>query len=309
MRLGTGACAKTTFPSPKSPVPSPQPLMHALPPLRFNPILREYLWGGRRLGTELGKPIGDGPHYAESWEVVDHGADQSTVADGPLAGKTLHELVTQQGAAIFGRHHPRDAVSAAAEIPRLPANSFRASPSQRRAGGKTRSARLGKNRSLGRAGRRTGKQDLRRPETRRRSANARARADARQLRSVSPRVRAARGRLRADRSRHRPRTRRRPLDRRNPASQRHHLSAVRLEPRRPRRQTAPAAHPASARCDRLRPRPGEPRHANADRASTTSNAWFNATNSSSTACGLAHLTHCPTTTASTSSPSSKEPFQ
>jgi mannose-6-phosphate isomerase len=82
--------------------------MTNLPPLRFKPILREYLWGGRRLGTELGKPIGDGQHYAESWEVVDHGADQSTVADGPLAGKTLHELVTQEGPALFGRHYPRD---------------------------------------------------------------------------------------------------------------------------------------------------------------------------------------------------------
>lgn len=81
--------------------------MSDLPPLRFNPILKEYLWGGRRLGTELGKPIGDGPHYAESWEVVDHGADQSTVAAGPLAGKTLHEMVAQHGASILGRHDPR----------------------------------------------------------------------------------------------------------------------------------------------------------------------------------------------------------
>jgi mannose-6-phosphate isomerase len=81
--------------------------MPDLPPLRFQPILREYLWGGRRLGTELGKPIGDGDHFAESWEVVDHGVDQSVVADGPLAGMTLHELVTQHGAALFGRHHPQ----------------------------------------------------------------------------------------------------------------------------------------------------------------------------------------------------------
>jgi mannose-6-phosphate isomerase len=76
-------------------------------PLRFRPILKEYLWGGRRLGSELGKPIGTGPHYAESWELVDHGADQSVVADGPLAGKTLHQLVTEHGAALFGRHPPR----------------------------------------------------------------------------------------------------------------------------------------------------------------------------------------------------------
>jgi mannose-6-phosphate isomerase len=81
--------------------------MSELPPLRFNPILREYLWGGRRLGTELGKPIGDSDRAAESWEVVDHGDDQSTVIDGPLAGKKLHELVMQNGAALFGRHHPR----------------------------------------------------------------------------------------------------------------------------------------------------------------------------------------------------------
>jgi mannose-6-phosphate isomerase len=76
-------------------------------PLRFVPVLKEYLWGGRRLGTALGKPIGSGDHYAESWEIVDHGADQSVVAEGPLAGKTLHELVNQYGEALFGRHHPR----------------------------------------------------------------------------------------------------------------------------------------------------------------------------------------------------------
>ena len=81
--------------------------MTPLPPLRFEPILREYLWGGRRLGTELGKPIGNAERYAESWEVVDHGADQSIVAAGPCAGKMLHELVTHDGAALLGRHNPR----------------------------------------------------------------------------------------------------------------------------------------------------------------------------------------------------------
>ncbi len=81
--------------------------MTELPPLRFKPILKEYLWGGRRLGTELHKPIGDGPHYAESWEVVDHGDDQSTVADGPLAGTTLHEIVAHNGRELFGRHDVR----------------------------------------------------------------------------------------------------------------------------------------------------------------------------------------------------------
>jgi mannose-6-phosphate isomerase len=81
--------------------------MPHLYPLRFEPILRRYLWGGRRLATELGKAIGPGNDYAESWEIVDHGPDQSRAIAGPLAGKTLGELVKDQGAELFGRHHPQ----------------------------------------------------------------------------------------------------------------------------------------------------------------------------------------------------------
>jgi mannose-6-phosphate isomerase len=75
--------------------------------MRFEPILRQYLWGGRRL-ADFGKPLGEGDHYAESWEIVDHGDDQSVVADGPLAGTRLRDLVLQHGPALFGRHHPQD---------------------------------------------------------------------------------------------------------------------------------------------------------------------------------------------------------
>jgi mannose-6-phosphate isomerase len=76
-------------------------------PLRFEPLFRRYLWGGRRLGTVLGKPIGEGADYAESWEVVDHGADQSRVAFGPLTGTTLGELVQERGDELLGKHHPQ----------------------------------------------------------------------------------------------------------------------------------------------------------------------------------------------------------
>jgi mannose-6-phosphate isomerase len=78
----------------------------SLPLLQFQPILREYVWGGRRL-AELGKLISDGDHYAESWEVVDHGVDQSIVDGGSLAGTTLHELVTKRGDELLGRHNPQ----------------------------------------------------------------------------------------------------------------------------------------------------------------------------------------------------------
>lgn len=71
-------------------------------PLRLRPILQEYLWGGRRLGSLLGKPIGDADAYAESWEVVDHPDGQSVVENGPLAGKTLGELARDFPAEIYG---------------------------------------------------------------------------------------------------------------------------------------------------------------------------------------------------------------
>jgi mannose-6-phosphate isomerase len=81
--------------------------MSSLYPLRFEPIFRQYVWGGRKLGSVLGKPIGPNGVYAESWEVVDHGADQSVVAAGSLAGKTLAEVVHSHGQELFGRHHPQ----------------------------------------------------------------------------------------------------------------------------------------------------------------------------------------------------------
>ena len=67
-------------------------------PLRFEPILKTYLWGGRKL-AHLGKRLGDGEHYAESWEVCDHDDDQSVVLGGDFAGKTLAELVRDHGPA------------------------------------------------------------------------------------------------------------------------------------------------------------------------------------------------------------------
>jgi mannose-6-phosphate isomerase len=75
-------------------------------PLCFSPLVKRALWGGRRL-AELGKPLGDGADYAESWEIVDHGADQSTVIDGPWAGRTLGELTRNEGPALLGRHAPQ----------------------------------------------------------------------------------------------------------------------------------------------------------------------------------------------------------
>jgi mannose-6-phosphate isomerase len=71
-------------------------------PLRFQPIFRRYLWGGRRLATELGKSSGP-DDCAESWEIVDRPEDNSVVAEGSLAGRTLHDLITDFGPQILGQ--------------------------------------------------------------------------------------------------------------------------------------------------------------------------------------------------------------
>lgn len=73
-------------------------------PLVLQPILKRIRWGGRRLGEVLAKPIGPECDYAESWEVVDHGDDQSIVMNGEFSGWTLRELVLRQNLPLFGRH-------------------------------------------------------------------------------------------------------------------------------------------------------------------------------------------------------------
>jgi len=72
-------------------------------PLLFDPLLKRIRWGGRRLGTVLGKPIGAENDYAESWEISDYGEDQSIVSTGPLAGWPLSRLVEQQNLPLLGR--------------------------------------------------------------------------------------------------------------------------------------------------------------------------------------------------------------
>ncbi|QEG01630.1 putative mannose-6-phosphate isomerase GmuF [Stieleria maiorica] len=72
-------------------------------PLIFRPLIKQTLWGGSKLGQLLGKPIGDENNYAESWEIVDHGQDQSVVENGPLAGKTLSGLIQNDASWTLGK--------------------------------------------------------------------------------------------------------------------------------------------------------------------------------------------------------------
>jgi len=70
--------------------------------LRFEPILRRLIWGGRRLGTVLHKPVGEGNDFAESWELADYRDAVSVVNEGELAGATLRDLVHTRGRELLG---------------------------------------------------------------------------------------------------------------------------------------------------------------------------------------------------------------
>jgi len=62
----------------------------------------ERMWGGRRLETKFDKKLPPKIRIGESWEIVDRPEAQSVVRDGPLRGKTLHDLWTQHRQELFG---------------------------------------------------------------------------------------------------------------------------------------------------------------------------------------------------------------
>jgi mannose-6-phosphate isomerase len=83
----------------------------ALYPLKFKPRLLEKIWGGRKFESQLDKSLPAGKLIGESWEVYDFPPGvidlskewvSSTIANGPLAGRTLHELIEEQGPAVMG---------------------------------------------------------------------------------------------------------------------------------------------------------------------------------------------------------------
>lgn len=80
-------------------------------PLVFEPILKEKVWGGRRLAA-LGKMLPDGAKVGESWEVADLGAtsieggggdaEHSRIVNGSMRGMTLDEAIRAMGPNLMG---------------------------------------------------------------------------------------------------------------------------------------------------------------------------------------------------------------
>jgi mannose-6-phosphate isomerase len=71
-------------------------------PLRFEPIFTTNLWGGRRLPAFLNRAVNHADPVGEAWILSDVEGSHSRVADGPLAGATLRELMAADAGRIVG---------------------------------------------------------------------------------------------------------------------------------------------------------------------------------------------------------------
>jgi mannose-6-phosphate isomerase len=80
-------------------------------PFKFRPRCLEKIWGGRKLQTVLGKPLPPDKLFGESWELYDFPPGlveessawaSSEIANGPLAGRTLHSIIEEFGRSLHG---------------------------------------------------------------------------------------------------------------------------------------------------------------------------------------------------------------
>ena len=76
-----------------------QPLLY---PLKFQPILKEKVWGGNKLTTLLNKESNGNGKIGESWEISGVDNDISTVKNGPLKGKKLNWLLEEYKEELVG---------------------------------------------------------------------------------------------------------------------------------------------------------------------------------------------------------------
>lgn len=67
--------------------------MEKLYPLKFYPILKEKIWGGKKLKNILTKKCGELDKLGESWEISAYADDISIVSNGFLAQNDLKEII------------------------------------------------------------------------------------------------------------------------------------------------------------------------------------------------------------------------
>ncbi|TXE16673.1 mannose-6-phosphate isomerase [Psychroserpens burtonensis] len=71
-------------------------------PLKFEPILKDKIWGGQKLKALLNKRS-NLPNIGESWEISDVEGDTSIVANGNLKNQSLKELLETYKSDLIGK--------------------------------------------------------------------------------------------------------------------------------------------------------------------------------------------------------------
>jgi mannose-6-phosphate isomerase len=71
-------------------------------PLRFEPVYRYRLWGGRRLSSLLSATLPDGP-VGEAWLLSDRDDHSSVIANGSLNGQTLGQVLNRWPTLLLGQ--------------------------------------------------------------------------------------------------------------------------------------------------------------------------------------------------------------
>ncbi|MBM4153270.1 MAG: mannose-6-phosphate isomerase [Kiritimatiellaceae bacterium] len=75
--------------------------MEKLYPFCFKPVYKDYIWGGGRIPSLYNRDMPEGI-YAESWEISTHPDGTTAIVNGPLAGKSLRDLLPGNKAALLG---------------------------------------------------------------------------------------------------------------------------------------------------------------------------------------------------------------
>ncbi|GJM28738.1 MAG: mannose-6-phosphate isomerase [Cyclobacteriaceae bacterium] len=71
-------------------------------PFKFRPILKEKIWGGQKIKTELNKDFIPYENCGETWEISGIPGNISIVSEGPLTGTTLPQLIDTYRGQLVG---------------------------------------------------------------------------------------------------------------------------------------------------------------------------------------------------------------
>lgn len=77
-------------------------MKNQLYPLKFQPTLKDRIWGGKKLKTEFNKPS-ESNQVGESWEISSVPGDVSIVENGFLKGQSLQEVIEDYSSDVLGK--------------------------------------------------------------------------------------------------------------------------------------------------------------------------------------------------------------